>query len=75
MRYSLWVEVLEGKYIHYLQATHTEILQMAARQLQADSYILDHVRNTKVWSRTALGTEVSEDNLIKEVADGCKTYI
>ncbi len=70
MRYSLWINVMEGKYIYCSEATHIEVLKDLARSLIAASYIFDHVRNIKVWHRDADGTEVSDDNLIKEaVAD------
>ena len=66
MRYSLWVNVMEGKYIHCSQATNIELLKDLARSLVAACYIFDHVRNIKVWHRDVDGTEVSDDNLIKE---------
>lgn len=75
MRYSLWVNVLKDKYIHCAQATNIEILQDLAREVVLGSYIFDHVRHIKVWHRNADGTEVSEDNFIKEVADGSQTNI
>lgn len=66
MRYSLWVNVLKDKYIHYAQATNIEILQDLAREVVLGSYIYDHVRHIKLWQRDADGTEVY-DNLMKEV--------
>lgn len=60
MRYSLWINVFEDKYFHYLQDTNIEALKVSARKLTVNAYIFDHVRNVKVWSRYADGEEVDE---------------
>lgn len=57
MRYSLWVNILEDKYIHCVQATNIELLQEMARTMIMGSYIFDHVRHVLVWPRYKDGRE------------------